>query len=176
MAYRVLVLAMLVTLHSTALIFGSMFTFKWFTDTTDGRRDVGLFGICDYLNKTTVTKLFEEQQAVNSADTQILSFKPKNNSGELILFEKKEEILSSNDLYYQRSNPSVVPNSKDQQNFRAIVPTVDLINDVTYTKCYQLLWPTKSEAFKYLSGKPCTFSWKSLRKTTDFLLKPSHSI
>lgn len=54
MAHKLAVLGMLVSLHSLGLIFASLFTYKWFIDNT---RDVGIFGICEYLNASSINKM-----------------------------------------------------------------------------------------------------------------------
>ena len=168
MAYKVLILAMLITLHSTALVFYSLFTFKWFVDS--GRREIGIFGVCEYLNKTTVNGMLKEVARSQEAIVPSNFLVRKRNESQL----EKEKLpiseikfeSSSNNLFRVRSNvfvssslPSIVKDSHEnrerlEMSFRSMNALLldDYQNDISYRKCFQLIWPTKNEAFKYLSS------------------------
>ena len=173
MAYKVLVLAMLITLHATALLFASLFTYKWLVDPVR-KRDTGVFGICDYLNKSTVSSMlhreggdsskqlfFRAKSSDDSIGATTNSDLMSSDEGSSVYKKEKGDMLllsrrSNSMLYPTSSLPSVVKNVKEDAKYvRNMNEEADDNDDdiIFYQKCFQLLWPTRIEAFKYLSSK-----------------------
>ena len=71
MAQKALVLGMILSLHSLGIIFASLFTFKWYIDDS---RDVGIFGICEYFNSSSLDQ-FETNQMPSSKKFSNVSYK-----------------------------------------------------------------------------------------------------
>lgn len=97
MAIKVRVLSMLITLHSLGLLFGSLFTYKWYVD---DHREVGVFGICETLNKTSVNRmiLVENSTAANMhIPFEIDSFLPKPRSFSIF----SSSVKNRNKMCYQ---------------------------------------------------------------------------
>ena len=71
MAQKALVLGMLISLHSLGIIFASLFTFRWYVDKS---RDIGIFGICEYFNSSSLDQ-FEINQIPTNRRFSNISFK-----------------------------------------------------------------------------------------------------
>jgi hypothetical protein len=198
MAYKILVLAMLVTLHATAVLFASLATYRWLVDADVAKRDVGVFGVCEHLNKSTVVGLIRDEMGSEGRGGQdVLPLPPllssaaqksRNNSAAsksgmlddeetFIVDEEDETEVKSKrpdptaigaSIQFRASLPSVVRDNHeksskalahlDRNHFRSMSDLMFLDepgaeNGVFYRKCYQVLWPTRSEAFKYLASK-----------------------
>ena len=119
MSIKVRIFSMLITLHSLGLLLASLFTYKWYVDE---KREVGVFGICQFLNKTTV-------------DRMIL---PENNT-------KAIDLIKHIDL--SRRIPIDIDLLMPRQRTINLFSS-----QTVNRKCYQLLWPNTEEAFKYLSS------------------------
>lgn len=71
MAQKALVLGMLISLHSLGIIFASLFTFRWYIDNS---RDIGIFGICEYFNSSSLDQ-FEINQIPSNRRFSNISYK-----------------------------------------------------------------------------------------------------
>ena len=162
MAYRILVLAMLITLHSSGLLFASYFTYQWLVE---NQLHTGVFGMCEYFNKSTIDRLFMvEKSNQEEADLmQIFNSKYKNETNKQK--SDKDEKSSFDTLQIIRSNliptsslPSIVKDKKldltiMNNSMRSLNSlTEDNDNRVYYERCFQFLWPYRNEAFRYLSS------------------------
>jgi hypothetical protein len=68
MAHKCTVLGMLLSLHSLGIIFASLFTYKWYVDSS---KDVGIFGICEYFNSTYVDGLIMSSNSATNSNNNI---------------------------------------------------------------------------------------------------------
>ena len=105
MAQKILVLGMLLSLHSLGIIFASLFTYKWYVDSN---RDVGVFGICEYFNSSSINKL------INNPSTQNRKF--NNVSYKVNTIPLKESKEASKEL------DSLLADSKFSDFFDSLVP------------------------------------------------------
>ena len=105
MAQKILVLGMLLSLHSLGIIFASLFTYKW---NVDSNRDVGVFGICEYFNSSSINKL------INNPSTQNRKF--NNVSYKVNTIPLKESKEASKEL------DSLLADSKFSDFFDSLVP------------------------------------------------------
>ena len=155
MAYKILVFAMLVTLHSTILMFGSFLSNKWLID---GNKDIGIYGICDHLNKTFIKQMLNNQI---ESDIAYSALKAKNQTTINASGQNKNELILRSNLFITSSLPSIVSNSQKQliENAKSYQTNqIMLISDeLSFQKCYQLLWPTNKDAFEYISSKQDIF-------------------
>jgi hypothetical protein len=163
MSRKIIVFSMLVTLHSLFLVIASLFTYRWYVDET---KDVGIFGICEYLNMTTIEKLLNGElnskplarktnQLEESNFASFLFFNDSN-SDELVQFET--QLASKIPILKQIKNTVKLVQSDADHLAPPPPPSSQSYNPFTfsksYQKCYQLLWPDCDEAFQYLSSKP----------------------
>jgi hypothetical protein len=164
MAFKIVVLAMLIALHSVAVLFASLATYRWLVDDAT-KRDVGVFGVCEYLDRTTISNLVHEEAMSQIAPASaVFSVKSKNNftqvsSDAITDDDLKHEAISAS-IQFRSALPSIVQDNHEkervEQTFRSMNDLVLLgENDegIVYQKCYQLVWPSRSEAFKYLASK-----------------------
>ena len=71
---------MLISLHSLGIIFASLFTFKWYVDSS---RDIGIFGICEYFNSSYLdefeTNIIPSSRRFSNISYKINTISMKNN-------------------------------------------------------------------------------------------------
>lgn len=133
MSHKCSVFDMLVSLHSLGLIFASLFTYKWHVDSS---RDIGIFGICENFNASTINSLLSEynvslkhytrQQAQVSFLRAIYNMSDETNSN----------VTGSNITLQARSYAQ-----QKQEALENSEPTYTYFSyGATYQKCYQLFW------------------------------------
>ena len=71
MAMKVRILSMLLTIHSLGLLFASLFTYRWYVD---DQKEVGVFGMCEVANKTSVNRMILVANRTNARSASHLPF------------------------------------------------------------------------------------------------------
>ena len=153
MAHKCTVLGMLVSLHSLGLIFASLFTYKWYVDSS---RDIGIFGICEYLNATSINKFVNVNTNLQNA-----SLSARMNAAAVFEAQKMETPLvesTTEEIKAEPNQTTPMPTAFAE----ALQSPKETTTSKTYTlltyskiyqKCYQLLWPESDDAFEYLASK-----------------------
>lgn len=76
MANKIIVLGMMISLHSVALIFASLLTYKWLVNEN---KEVGIFGVCEYYNSSIFKPILIDKLNQNNGRIY-LSIDEKNNT------------------------------------------------------------------------------------------------
>ena len=160
MAHKCTVLGMLVSLHSLGLIFASLFTYKWYVDNS---RDIGIFGICEYLNATSINKFINVNANANMHNDSWASAGRMNTAA----FEAQKMQAPPTPAVFVESTTEEFKAEPNQTTpmpaafAEALVSPKETTTSKTYTlltyskiyqKCYQLLWPESDDAFEYLAS------------------------
>jgi hypothetical protein len=161
MTNKILVFSLLITLHSTGILFGSFFSYKWISF---NEKDVGLFGICDYFNKSHIMNLLNPSKhetvsfhGFSSKSKNLTQDSEKSSSGKpLVVFRSAVDFTSNLD-----DDDSNLEEADATNSMRSLNNALKLNSDdesaaytdlLMFKKCYQFLWPTTEEAYKYISS------------------------
>ena len=159
MAHKCTVLGMLVSLHSLGLIFASLFTYKWYVDNT---RDIGIFGICEYLNATSINKFVNINNNMNASNLAAARMNQAVFEAQKMELPKTDPPLVESITEEIKAEPNqTTPGLSVFAEALVASPKVATTTSKTYTlltyskiyqKCYQLLWPESDDAFEYLAS------------------------
>jgi hypothetical protein len=158
------ILGMLISLHSLGLILGSLFTYKWYVDIN---KEIGIFGICEYLNSTTFNNLINEYNISLIRHNQLVhedypkkksfifsrSFRSNNDSNVTRQLDDQFDFVTYNATFIPIENDPRKVQKRGRNDSYSF-----LSYDKTYRRCYQLFWADTDEAINYLASNSNFFS------------------